>query len=679
MSDPNKYPAQQDLKHEAETPLSSKLNSYLHTKSEIKIGNPAIIWHRAYWKPQEIGDEAWHKAVASALVRTHRRTMSKFLTLLKKTAEYDARSANDPYLFQPTIGDLERRNSIEIEFDYLKKLGSIKPGESYSINAMFKGINVTISFEMYEEFWSKKMVLDYSSFEYGCKEYPERLTEETSIELLGRSLGFLTWDMNAAYQTLAAKRIASKGPVPFDRRSRIYPSKMQKLSLQMSQCLHDIDKEFYPEVKSSASLGNKDLIHAPSLRFADFIGHSLGLPSTPMAKKTLKNMCEFGRPFPLRSPKGVAARLDRGAIFEDDCLDDIIEASWGAITEVNPVVSRTGDRPPDGTKPESNIREFSLTLIDRCRALYVSSLGRAGASKASTDTEVYQPLAYLVLSPHQARWQIGRVIDTLHNLGMYRLASMHQYDELAKCQDELRLLQDDAAKSIHGDGRIKAIQKKFSDLVQDRNPSGPDKKCAPWPAGYQPAPVSGGLRYRLDWSESYLRTYWRLVESLETSRIEGHQQYRDFIERNLSDNFENINLVRSRVDYLDNFIASRFYTNNQEEMKDLQGGIQNVLKKAELFSKLVFVLTIFAVIPAMVLVGEGVNPILLAGLSMLEIEPLPTTVKQVVAISSVILGTVLTVRYRKTLLSSNEGEEVNSDKTADGETNTMTVADKSDA
>ncbi|MEO0589531.1 MAG: hypothetical protein AAFZ11_03100 [Pseudomonadota bacterium] len=607
-----------------ETRLPEALNGHLHNKRLVKIGHPAIIWHRAYFKQQGLDDSEWHKKIAQVF----ESTTTEATSTIREWIEKDRPGASNPDHY--------------IEEEVPDNIDKISPGESfhqkYKIKFVRGLVRLVIGFEVYEEFWSRKLIVDFTEFNGKRSQYPlDKLTgnEEMPVQDLGDLLSYLTWDMNAEYQQslFEAQGFKLKPGPRIHLNTRTKPSdpgaQMSDLSLAISRNLHTIHGKIFREPDEAPTQSGVACVHDEALRFADFIGHSLGLrldrlPSIP-ENRDLSNTPHF---FSKTPDQDTIRKVEPQLKFKLRHLDNVLRATQRIVEDVNPIVANTSDWPNDA-EATSNEREYCLTLINRRRALYVSSLGGAGSpvgGRAEGKKPKYtQPLGYMIVCPHQAEWQIGRIIDTLHNIGMYRLASMHEYERLAKVQNKLRVLQEEAAQSGHKENKVEGLEHRFTTALRDPNapddtsdasttqacdsdPGTPDKNNEPSPAPkHTPLPlepVTGGLRYRLDWSESYARTYWRLVESLHFERIEGYQHYREFIQRNLSDNFENIAILRRRIDYLDSFIAKRFYTFNQNKMADLQGELtttqyemRDASNKAQKFTVFVAILTGVAAVP----------------------------------------------------------------------------------
>ncbi len=611
--------------------LPETLNGHLHKKRLVKIGHPAIIWHRAYFKQQGLDDDDWHTKIAEVFARTRR----------------DANSTIEGWIKADSPGVETPKEHINDESELPEDINIIEPGESYSQKYKFKlsrGIvRITIGFEVYEEFWSRKLIIDYTEFHGKRSQYPLDPIEDREtfpIQDLGDILSFLTWDMNAEYQQALFEAQGcrlSPGPrIHPNTRTKPEPdngAQMSDLSLAISRNLHTIQGKIFRALEKTDPQTGIACVDDKALRFADFIGHSFGLSLDQLPRRPEKwDLANTPLFFSKTPDQDIIRRVQSKLKFKRRHLDNVLRATQRIVEDVNPIVSNDSTKWPEDAQPISNDREYCLTLINRRRALYVSSLGGAGfplgGGAEGKKPDYTQPLGYMVVCPHQAEWQIGRIIDTLHNIGMYRLASMHEYERLARVQNELRVLQDEAAQYGHQESQIEGLEERFTEQLRDpnapvhsgetcdtkeeRSDDGSDRSNAEPSPEADPtplplSPVAGGLRYRLDWCESYARTYWRLVDSLHFERIEGYQHYREFIQRNLSDNFENIAILRSRIDYLDSFIAKRFYTFNQTKLTGLQEDIHSVSIGAQRFTGLVTILTGVAAVPVMAKVLELVN------------------------------------------------------------------------
>jgi len=178
-------------------------------------------------------------------------------------------------------------------------------------------------------------------------------------------------------------------------------------------------------------------------------------------------------------------------------------------------------------------RDHSFSTINRNRSLYTTSMGGARPDRAHG---VRYPLSYILLSPHRARWQIGRITDRIHSLGLLRLAVLREFDDIHATNDEVR----EAIRRLENrrSFRIHWTERQFRKTCSAR-------------FGRE------GFHYRLQWANHYLGLFLDTARNLEFGRIEGYQTYDEFVRKKLGQKFAAIDGATKRLAYAEDLIATK--------------------------------------------------------------------------------------------------------------------------
>lgn len=187
------------------------------------------------------------------------------------------------------------------------------------------------------------------------------------------------------------------------------------------------------------------------------------------------------------------------------------------------------------------------------RALYLTALG---AQPSDLPREGRFPLLYFVTTTSESRWQIGRLIDRINDLGTTRLAALMKLDKLRDAGFLLRDVEDvigKAKESVQEISHVRATQDakhmqnkveelsryigEIESLFEKIDQIGDDPEI-----GQNP------IDYRLDRARYYIRHFRSGIEALRLGRVEGFQRYDLFVERRLGSAFDFIDRLTVRVD-----------------------------------------------------------------------------------------------------------------------------------
>ncbi len=301
----------------------------------------------------------------------------------------------------------------------------------------------------------------------------------------------------------------------------------------------------------------------------------------------------------------------RGVVLsagDEDCFDE-----WYKFSTIQDVA--TFDNPTNITAIErlhpfinathGNFDDTELIICNmlRRRAIFMSSVGDAGPYIARQDGRTAamptaEPLTYLMLvngfeaaksrgggrKPYE-RWQLGRMIARIHNLGSLRLMGLRDLPDLLVKGDEAQRLGvqiDGLSKQLMSDGNKwsshhrRELIRLFSDLNRLN-----DVK-------------HGGLSFRISRARAYFTAFNRLIGDLNIEAIEGYVAYDVFMRRQMYGVFDYIDRIgllvetmSQRTNTLFTFVDAQDQEETLQGILDLQTAIVNLQGTAELFLPLI--------------------------------------------------------------------------------------------
>jgi hypothetical protein len=174
--------------------------------------------------------------------------------------------------------------------------------------------------------------------------------------------------------------------------------------------------------------------------------------------------------------------------------------------------------------------EHSAAYFLDHRVLYLSSLSARRPAKLFDgdrmgDRMSYQPLRYLIFGPRN-RWQMGRLIERIHALDTYRLASLVELTNLNAANDRLKVFEKRMRSAITS-GELHDAQKELSDIE---------------------ASCSGGVDYRIERAQRYISGFRSMAAQLRVRRVEGYQPYDEFVQRRIGSFWAFISRLGNRIE-----------------------------------------------------------------------------------------------------------------------------------
>jgi hypothetical protein len=486
--------------------------SYMHRRASVNVGNPAIVLHQSYTKPAGENDLSWLLAIEAfaAHVGEHLKSLG--------------RGASDGPTLLSDVGDEEEsaRRYEHRSYDHRHYRQGIGAGS----------VKLTSLIDIFDEFWTYKLIIDFSRTGEG-----ERVPE--LFRQMLECLNELEAMIDARYSKAAGE--GSSSP-------KATTKEIRKICVRISDEIAKVEPQITPAKPVAHA---KVVCNAADDLFADFIGFSLACPCEPAPGQIpLELDGAEQRPLPRREESNVPDNIRPDAQIPKDNggLSRLVDAVWPIAVELNPYRLTRAVEDVEAAL-DTPAREFTISRLNRGRALFVTSLG---AVPSSPDQGISFPLAYLLLCPHRATWQIGRMIDRIHALGVFRLASLLEHDAIDRANDTMRRLIDDLEESPEASSRVRS---ELGDLNRA---------------------FESGLHYRIEWSRYYLNIYESLLRGTKFERVEGYQTYEEFVRRRIGAYFAAIESTSRRFVYLSRLLTERAGQRTSELSKRLLEGAELV-------------------------------------------------------------------------------------------------------
>ena len=418
--------------------LFDQLSKKAHERILIKVGNPALTSHRGFWKPSDREDEDWRRQISRYIEAV------KFRTLEALGGDPSAKVTDRP---SPPV--------------------DIAPGKSTLLAIQVNGLEISIIFEMFDEFFSQMVVTDFAAIPLDSPrsaKFTGNAVADHHLHTLHQA--FVSVETSIAKRFTAAQRRRANGdPIEHGRED---PS--DKKMLDASRAISIAWQSLYNLMFYDGEIVRNELL------FADFIGLSLGIDigDPYLGRKDIHDISprpkgkmewKAAEPLPAKTEASLGNNIRPRHRFErEEILNALTDAVWSAASHLNPFYI-TDRRKFDEMSRDEELewRQQSFSTINRSRSLYVTSLGGARPNPAKG---VRYPLSYILLSPHRATWQIGRITDRIHSLGLFRLAALRQFDEIQETNDAVRGI----IKDLENDGSkpIDVIERKFRHICRKR-------------------------------------------------------------------------------------------------------------------------------------------------------------------------------------------------------------------
>jgi Protein of unknown function (DUF3422) len=189
-------------------------------------------------------------------------------------------------------------------------------------------------------------------------------------------------------------------------------------------------------------------------------------------------------------------------------------------------LSESSEAPSEGERSVQPAMDYSAAHFLDSRVMYLSTLSAQRQSKCNSNRRMrYEPLRYLVFGPRN-RWQMGRLVERIHHLDTYRLASLVELTELNKANESLKRFEK-TTRVAGSSEDLQRAQKELSNIESS---------------------FSGGLDYRLERARRYISGFRSVAIQLRSRRVEGYQPYDEFVQRRIGSFWTFINRLGDRLE-----------------------------------------------------------------------------------------------------------------------------------
>jgi hypothetical protein len=209
--------------------------------------------------------------------------------------------------------------------------------------------------------------------------------------------------------------------------------------------------------------------------------------------------------------------------------------------------------------PNLRYRELIACTIFRKRAVYLSPLGSSPFNaKIDARQTPNRPIYFALAVAENNRWQIGRMVRRINNMGCIRLLALRDLDKIKSASDRIRQVGNDLDNRFLN--QTTEVKEKERDIEADRQDLAKFKK----EIDAIGADIAGHLPYRIYRSQFRSDQFRKQVEDLFVERIEAWQPYDEFVRRRLYPTFEFISRVGQRYDRLNRNYQSQLQALNLE-------------------------------------------------------------------------------------------------------------------
>lgn len=260
------------------------------------------------------------------------------------------------------------------------------------------------------------------------------------------------------------------------------------------------------------------------------------------------------------------------------------EGIWPLITATDPA--------------EDSRIEYSASKFLHDRAIYITSLGAQHIDALTNET----PTTFVLLSRLTNRLQIGRLVDRVYLLDSVRVAALFDLRFLTKAGDDLRDLASEVSAFMQKD-RPLSEQPGFSSTIDSfrQRTAKLGLEC------------DGGIEYRIERSRYYVSQLRETVKTFRIDRIEGFQQFDEFVQRRFYSTYDYIDRIGQR---LNNQKRDLDFIADQVQAEQLLGVSQSNLERQSYLARIQINLLelqiigeAFLVIPATYYLGHIINEI----------------------------------------------------------------------
>ena len=516
------------------------LNVGAHRKPAPLCGAPSLTWHRAFWKNQENADD-WHRNIDAFLLEVYKRCC-ELTTLPNAKTSYDnpaSLQCHNIHKNSKTIFLFRHRSCLNN--DNPKMLTRLDNSERFlrydvfSLQIDFLGPSLTIRAELFRELWTLTCILDFDKVfphevsETGKEKHLAPIRFSNSKQPTGMnntedkpenkkyndmivSISEMLYNIQESIIDRFGRHKGRDIPIDLtaEEKSKLRDARSRLVNSFSTFCDHNLLEE-----ANDSALKNQEFYAPPCNRkIAEFFGSVLGIEIKNDVARVVST-CVAGEPE--KKSRLTIHSLIGNAWYKTSDAHRLIDAAWPFIHELHNVTpaNLSSDRKP----------EFSGSLFQNRRSLYISSLGRLNPN-ANYDSGNTEPVIFTIFVCNRSRWQIGRIVERMHNLGVCRVVALWNLDSIT-----------DAGNQLY-DLRMK-LDSQTGDGLQRILPADAAKEIA----AIQASVADGGLSYRVERTRYYVNQINSLLQTLRIVRIEGFQPYDQFIRRRLYGTFDFIERI----------------------------------------------------------------------------------------------------------------------------------------
>lgn len=561
------------------------LNVGAHRKPAPLCGAPSLTWHRAFWKNQENVD-VWHRNIDAFLLGIFKECFEIIGRPEKDFRDIDAflkqqeATPVSPDLFDcPNVDKSERKiyffrnsSSLREKNPVLRKLDKKERFLRYDIFSLqfnFSGASLSIRAELFHEFWTLTCILDFGMvFPHVYKEgEPETSLEHIiytepqhqTITQIAQTIGHVQRLITVRYAAHKDKSIA----VDFTEETI---GNIARVRDDLVKKFHDMcDNEIFQKANTFAlEIIGSSYLFPCDRKIAEFCGSIFGLQIEKDAVIPISTALKAPPKDDASSKK--KKRLTIHSLIGNNSYAPgdahrLIDAAWPFIHELHLI------HPDKSINLLERKPEFSGSLFQDRRSLYISSLGRLNPNANYTRGET-EPVIYTIFVCNRSRWQIGRLVERMHNLGVCRVAALWNLDRIT-----------DAGNQLYD------LRMKLDSQTGDGGPQISPAAAAKEISAIQASVEDGGLSYRVERTSYYVKQINNLLPTLRIDRIEGFQPYDQFIRRRLYGTFDFIE--RMGVVYADlrSEITLQLDRQRTQEFMSLANSIQSNTEAIQAFTE----------------------------------------------------------------------------------------------
>jgi len=487
---------------------------FTHRRSTVNVGNPALLLHRAYRLPAGEVDVYWRQAISDFAAKIHKK--------LRKVST----TATSLEPFSPESLEARRHCTFRTSLD---------------------AVVISISIDILDEIWTSKLVIDFSRYS-GTPDLPEPFS--SLFHALNDVEELIRWrvensKIHEVNHMISLKRVGANTSAD---------DRLKDIQASLIKVMGSVEKLIFPgETISVDSVACNSERH----KFADFVGLSLSVPAYIEPDDQEQASLFEGPPQPRPKRKKFNnvfdnIHADLRIPEKNPRLMQLVDSVWPVAVKL--ILNRRSSEENRRNRGQARrSAEFAISRLNRSRALHITSLGSGFVSAGSTE----HPLVYLMLCPHNATWQIGRMIDRVHYLAIFRLASIFEHAGIDNANDRMRRL----ISEIEQNKELSKIRSNFDSIRRIRRSVDDGVE---------------GLHYRLEWSRYYLKVYRGLLAGTLFERVEGYQTYEEFVNRRIGLYFEAIDSAARRFQYVSRLLSERESQRTSEDSRDLLVGAEIV-------------------------------------------------------------------------------------------------------